>query len=365
MRLFPRGETVETREVRAGLGGHAAVGREHVDDRQLVAQADFKVRLVVRRRHLQHTGAEVERDVIVRDDRDAALLLWHFERQRAIDVLADEMRVARVVRVHGHGGVRGDRLRARGGDGQKSAGLLRDLDAEVIHEALLLLHEHLFVRERGERGGAPVHHAFAAVDEALLVEVHEHARHAARVVLVHREPRARPVARSAERAELLQNDAAVFFLPLPDFADERLAAEVVAMLHHAFLSQRFLHDILRRDARVVGARQPQHFVPRHARATGEDVLNRVVQHMPEREHAGDIRRRDDDGIRGLRRSRVGGEAAVLLPKGIPLRLNGGGLVGFRNLRHGACCLLGKKGAQGGAARRWWQAGRGAALDVGR
>ena len=113
------------------------------------------------------------------------------------------------------------------------------------------------------------------------------------------------------------------------------------MLHHAFLAQRFLHDVLRRDARVVGARQPQHLVPRHARAAREDVLDRVVQHMPEREHAGDIRRRDDDGIRGLRRSRVGGEAAVLLPKGIPLRLNGGGLVGFRNLGHGAFRFLEK------------------------
>ena len=44
------------------------------------------------------------------------------------------------------------------------------------------------------------------------------------------------------------------------FADERLAAEVVAMLHHAFLAQRFLHDVLRGDAGVIGAGQPEHFL---------------------------------------------------------------------------------------------------------
>ena len=31
------------------------------------------------------------------------------------DVLADEMRIARVFRIHGHGGIAGNRFRARGG----------------------------------------------------------------------------------------------------------------------------------------------------------------------------------------------------------------------------------------------------------
>ena len=79
--------------------------------------------------------------------------------------------------------------------------------------------------------------------------------------------RARPVARRAERAELLQNDAAVFFLPLPDFADERLAPEVVAVLHLAGFAQRFFDDILRGDAGMVRAGEPKHFLAHHACAT--------------------------------------------------------------------------------------------------
>ena len=46
------------REVCAGGGSHLRIGRQHIDDRQLVARADVEVRLVVRGRHLEHTRAE-------------------------------------------------------------------------------------------------------------------------------------------------------------------------------------------------------------------------------------------------------------------------------------------------------------------
>ena len=85
---------------------------------------------------------------------------------------------------------------------------------EMVHEALLLLHRHFLVGERGERGGTPVHHPLAAIDEALLVEIDEDLLHAARILRVHREPRARPVAARAERLELLQDQIALLEVKL-------------------------------------------------------------------------------------------------------------------------------------------------------
>ena len=62
------------------------------------------------------------------------------------------------------------------------------------------------------------------------------------------------------------------------------------MLDLARLLQRFLDDILRGDAGVVGAGQPENLLAVHARLAGEDVLDGVVEHVSHRQHAGDIGR---------------------------------------------------------------------------
>src|SRR4029077_20182519 len=71
----------------------------------------------------------------------------------------------------------------------------------------------------------------------------------------------------------------------------------------------------------------------HARLAGEDVLDRVVEHVPEREHARDVRRRDDNGIRGLRRFRIRDEKFSVEPELIPLVLDRLRFVSFWNLAH--------------------------------
>ena len=97
---------------------------------------------------------------------------------------------------------------------------------------------------------------------------------------------------------MLDDDAAVFFLPRPDALDEFLAAEVLLGLF--FLRPyRFLDLPLGGDAGVVHTRQPERFAAQHAGASGEDVLDGVVEHVAEREHTGDVGRRDDDGISRL------------------------------------------------------------------
>ena len=365
-------------------GVHRAVGVDDFDERQLVTRADVKVRFVVRGRDLEHAGAEFKIHVFIADDRDEFLIRRQFGGQRTHDVLADKMRVTRVFRIHGHSGVAGNRLGPRRGDGEPDAALrinfgaagflilcssrlesaltifggslsgltsaatgwgFRDLHLEVIHETILRFHFHFLVGQRGLRDRAPVHHAFAAIDEILFVKLDEHLLHAAGILRVHREAFARPIARAAELLELVDDDVAVLFLPHPDALEKFLAAEIVAGFFLLLLELLFHHH-LRGDACVVGAGEPKDFLAVHARLAAEDVLNRVVKDVAHVEHPGYIRRRDDDGIRGLGGLRIGGEATLLQPEVIPFVLNGLRFVGFGNLGHGFNSHRGTENTEG-------------------
>ena len=111
-------ETIQSCQWPTRQSVHRAVGVDDFDERQLMARADVEVRLVVGGRDLEHAGAEFKIHMLVADDGDEFLTLRQFSGQRPHDVLADKMRVTRVFRIHGHGGVAGNRLGARGGDGQ-------------------------------------------------------------------------------------------------------------------------------------------------------------------------------------------------------------------------------------------------------
>ena len=202
----------------------------------------------------------------------------------------------------------------------------------MIHKTLLRFHFHFFVRQRGLGHRAPVHHAFAAIDEAFFVKLNEHLLHATGIVRVHREAFARPIARAAELLELVDDDVAVLFFPHPDALEKFLAAEIVTGFFLLLLELLFHHH-LRGDTGVVGARQPEDFLAVHARLAAEDVLDGVVEDVAHVEHAGDVRRRDDDGERRLGGRRVGGEATLLQPEGVPFVLNGLRLVSFGKFRH--------------------------------
>src|SRR5208283_3598625 len=290
-----RFHAVQALKVFAGFLGHVAVGADDDRQRELMPHGHFIVGRIVRRCHLYATGAELRVHQLVSDDGDGLVL----ERQQ--DLPADELRVTRVLRIYRHGLVAEHRFRARRGHDYEFIGfgpalVVEERIFDVPEVSLLLDHLDFLVGERGTGGGVPVHHAFAAIDEALFVKLNEHLLDAARIFRVHGEPFARPVARRAELLELLDDDAAVFFLPLPDAFEEFFAAQVVAMPDFAGLFQRFLDDGLGGDAGVVGAGQPEDFLAVHARLAGEDVLDGVVEDVAHGEHAGDVRRRDDDGI---------------------------------------------------------------------
>ena len=314
---FAGGEALHAGEVFASEFVEHAVRMHDIDRRQIVALGDLEVSLIVRGCDLEHAGPKGEIDMFVGDDREEFLI---FDGERAADVLADEVGVALVLGIHGDGGVARDDLWAGGGDGEPGAGFLDHFDFEVVHDGVLRLHDDLFIAERGEGGRAPVHHAFATVDEAFFVEIDKHAHDAGVVVVVKGEALAAPVAGGAEFLELLDDDAAVLFLPLPDFGDEGFATKVVAVLDDALLLEGLFDDVLSGDAGVVGAGEPEDFFPEHAGAAGEDVLDGVVQDVAEGEDARHIWRRNDDGVgrAGLAHtSGVGFKAFVIQPALIP------------------------------------------------
>src|SRR5258707_15636564 len=103
---------------------------------------------------------------------------------------------------------------------------------------------------------------------------------------------------------------AVSLAPLPDAIDERVATELMTVL--AFLCEILFDRILHRDARVIGAGEPEGVVPLHPARADDDVLQRDIERMAEMELAGDVRRRNYDredfaGTRGIggKRTRLG------------------------------------------------------------
>src|ERR1022692_457878 len=213
-------------------------------------------------------------------------------------MLADQMSVTWVLRVHGHGGIAGNGFWSRRGNGEPYASRgdalvtkgeasafarrigwrrrrrchlairrgrrIYNLDFKMIYETLLRFHFHFLVGQRGLCRGAPVHHAFAAIDQALLIKLDENFLHAARIFRIHREPFARPITRAPEFLELLDDDAAMLFFPRPDALEEFFAAKIMLCLV-LLLLQRPFDLYLRGDAGVVRAGQPENFLAVHAR----------------------------------------------------------------------------------------------------
>ena len=129
----------------------------------------------------------------------------------------------------------------------------------------------------------------------------------------------------------------MFVFEIPDALEELFAAEVAAA--KPFLFAQLALDLgLRRNAGMVGARQPKNFLALLARPPREDVLQCVVEHMAEVQNPGDIRRRDDDRVRILGRGRIGFETFPLEPGGIPPGFDRTRFIGFRQFGHRRGCL---------------------------
>ena len=278
-----------------------------------VRAADLEVVRVVAGRDLQRAGAELGLDVLVGDD------LQPPADDRQDRHLADQPRVAVVVRVDGDRRVGQHRLRPHGGDRQRAvAGLERVVDVvEGVGDLALL---DLEVRDGRPRPGVPVDHVVVAVDQALLVEVDEDLLDRAHVRRVEREALVLVVRRGAEALELLDDGGAVLVAPAPHALDERLAPELLAA--RALGAQRALDERLGADAGVVGAEDPLRALAAHAGEPDQRVLDRAVERVAHVQRAGDVRQRDRDRVVLLRRpGRLGVEQPGVEPARAHARLD--------------------------------------------
>ena len=313
--LLADGEAIHA-DVELARGSNGAIVVKDVDGGEVVFLAQHIVVYVVRRGDLEAACAELNVDVVVLDDGDLA------PHERDNDAPSAEVLVLRVVRIDAHGRVAHDRFGAgRSHDGVSV--FTDDTVAQVVKFALLLLINHLLVAEGGEGGGIPIDHADTTIDQSLTVQIAEDANDAPRADVVHSEGRAIPVAGSAKASELLEDDAAVLLFPLPSVAQKLLAGEI--RLADSALSQSSHHLGLGGDGGVIRARHPAGIAARHACAAHKDVLNRVVEHVPHVEHAGDVGRRDDHRVR-LALVREGAKETVVQPVLIPFSLDRRGIV---------------------------------------
>ena len=297
---------------------------EDADDLKVVAQADLKVVRVVSRRHLDAAGAEVHLGIVVRHDGD----LLADERQD--DVLADDVLVALVIWIDAHAGVAEHGL----GPGRRDDDLAGAVCQRIAHMPQMSGLVDIFdlgIGQSRDAVRAPVDDAASLVDEALLIQVHEHLADGLRAALVHREAGTVPVAGRAEALLLLDDTVAVLMLPGPDALEELLAAEVITGL--ALLAQLLLHADLRGDTGMVHAGDPEGGIALHALEADEHVLHGGVHGMAHVELACDIGGRHDDGKGLLVRVAFGMEIAVVYPEFVEPVLNVARLVGLWQFFH--------------------------------
>ena len=307
------------------------VGVEDVDHLQPVALADLEIVEIVGRGDLDRAAALLRVGIVVGHDRQAP------PDQGQDRVPADQVAVALVLRMDGDGGVAQHGLRPGRRHDDIPALFALDRIAQMPEMAVDLALFDLEVGDRRVEFRVPVDQPLVAVDQPVLVELNEDAQHGARQALVHGEALARPVAGRAQPAQLLQDRAAGFLAPGPDLFDEGVAADCfgvavfrrnAAVERDALLRQHPLDDHLGRDAGMVGAGLPQHVAALHPVKPDQDVLDRVVEGVADMEAAGDVRRRDHDGVGLAAGRRIGPESARRFPASVLPALHRLGPVGL-------------------------------------
>ncbi len=259
-----------------------------------MSAADLEIVEVMRWRDFHGARAFLGIGIFVGDNGNLA------PDQRQDDVLADQVGIALIVRIHRDRGIAQHRLRPRGGD-HDEAGRILGIEslalqriAQIPETALDLDLLHLEIGNRGQQFRVPIHQPLVLVDQPFAMQLHEHFCHCARQALVHRKAFARPVAGGAEPLQLIDDDAAALGLPLPDPLEEFGAAHVAAARFLA-LHQLPLDHHLGGNAGVIGTGLPQHVAAAHPLEAAQNVLQRVVERVPHMQRAGHVRRRDHDG----------------------------------------------------------------------
>ena len=114
--------------------------------------------------------------------------------------------------------------------------------------------------------------------------------------------------------------------------EELLTTEVVTG-QALLLAEVLLYFNLGCNTGVIGARHPQRLVALHTLGADEDILQGLVECVAHVQLAGNIRRRNNDGVRFLVRIDLGVEEAGVYPELVQLVLDRFGVVGLRQFAH--------------------------------
>ena len=218
-------------------------------------------------------------------------------------MLADHGLIALVLGMHGHGRVAEHGLGADRGHGQGAGTVLQGI-GQMIQGGFGRGVLNLVIGQGRVAARAPVDDILPTVDQPLLVQGDENFAHRPGQAFVHGETFAGPVHAGPQTADLVQDASAVVFLPFPDLFDEFFPTQVLAL--DASGHQFALNHVLSGDARMIRARHPEHGLAVLAHVAAHDVLQGDVQGMAHMQGAGDVGRRDDNGVIAVRvRGRLG------------------------------------------------------------
>src|SRR5690625_4460210 len=316
-------KTIDSDKIFSGQFVERSIRMKDIDRLQIVTLPNFEVIFIVRGRDFKNPGSELAIDIRIGDDRNL------LSRKRTPDMFSNQMFVTIIFRMNRNGRITHQGFRPRRRNFQKFARILDHFVTHFVENPLLGLHDHLFVRKRGETRRTPVDHPFAAINETAAIKFHERILNRVTVIAIERENLPVPIARSTEFLKLLDDDSAMLFLPFPSSFNKFLAAEIAAGFSFA-LAEIALDTRLGGDARMIGARKPKNRFPLLTRAADQNILERVVENMPHRENARHIWRRNNDRVRLFFRIRRSLETIVFQPDGIPLFLDVARFVSFGN-----------------------------------
>ncbi|MBA7644463.1 hypothetical protein ES703_52207 [subsurface metagenome] len=139
--------------------------------------------------------------------------------------------------------------------------------------------------------GAAVDQVIIPVYQPLVVEVNKNALHCAGKSFIQSKPFPRPVQRGAELLQLVNDDAAVFVLPIPGDLQKLFTSDLLPGF--SFFSQTLLDHIMDRYAGVVCPGKPESVVSLHPPPANDDIGKSKAESMAHMQGACDIGRGKD------------------------------------------------------------------------
>ena len=141
------------------------------------------------------------------------------------------------------------------------------------------LGDDFLVGQGGLRSRIPVDHPATAINQSLAVKIDKNLLHCADVISIQRVALPRPIARTAQALELLNDDPPMLLLPI-QYATEKFVATQVVTGFLFCLPQMLFDCGLGAYPGVIGAGQPKNFETLHPRPACKNVLDSIVEHMP-------------------------------------------------------------------------------------